>query len=93
MKPNPDRLSLSSRVVMGTAANELSTLAPQIQPADTAVVVDGSALESFDSSAIAVMLELRREALRKNCVFAAEHLPARLRDLMTLYGVGELLSA
>lgn len=85
-------LSLSGRVTMGTATAELATLAPQLQQA-TSVVVDGGALENFDSSAIAVLLELRRQALRKSCSFTVEQLPARLRDLMTLYGVGELLSA
>jgi phospholipid transport system transporter-binding protein len=56
-------------------------------------VADASALERFDSSALAVLLECRREALALGKSFAVAHLPARLRDLASLYGVAELLPA
>jgi phospholipid transport system transporter-binding protein len=54
-------------------------------------VADASALRSFDSSALAVLLECRREALALGKTFAVSHLHPRLRALATLYGVGELL--
>jgi phospholipid transport system transporter-binding protein len=54
-------------------------------------VADASALRHFDSSALAVLLECRREALALGKTFAVNQLPARLRELATLYGVGELL--
>jgi phospholipid transport system transporter-binding protein len=54
-------------------------------------VADASALLHFDSSALAVLLECRREALALGKTFAVTRLPARLRDLATLYGVAELL--
>jgi phospholipid transport system transporter-binding protein len=47
----------------------------------------------FDSSALAVLLECRREALSLGKTFAVAHLPARLRELAALYGVAELLPA
>jgi len=57
------------------------------------VVVDASALERFDSSALAVLLELRRECLGLGKSLAIRALPQRLRDLATVYGIVELLPA
>ena len=54
-------------------------------------VADASALRAFDSSALAVLLECRREALALGKSFAVANLQPRLRALATLYGVGELL--
>ena len=58
-----------------------------------AVVADASALSRFDSSALAVLLECRRESLAIGKAFTVHQLPARLRELAGLYGVGELLPA
>jgi phospholipid transport system transporter-binding protein len=55
------------------------------------VVADAGALQHFDSSALAVLLDCRREALAVGKSFAVVHLPARLRELAAVYGVGELL--
>ncbi len=57
----------------------------------TQAIADASALRSFDSSALAVLLECRREALALGKTFSVSHLHPRLRALATLYGVGELL--
>jgi phospholipid transport system transporter-binding protein len=54
-------------------------------------VADASALRHFDSSALAVLLECRREALALGKSFAVRQLHPRLRDLASLYGVAELL--
>lgn len=54
-------------------------------------VADASALLHFDSSALAVLLECRREALALGKSFAVTRLHPRLRALATLYGVAELL--
>jgi phospholipid transport system transporter-binding protein len=54
-------------------------------------VADASALQRFDSSAIAVLLECRREALALGKSFSVSRLPERLRELAGLYGVAELL--
>jgi phospholipid transport system transporter-binding protein len=60
---------------------------------ETAVVADAAALTQFDSSALAVLLDCRREALALGKNFAVARLPARLRELATLDGVAELLPA
>lgn len=57
------------------------------------VVADASPLQKFDSSALAVLLECRREALLASKSFAVRALPQRLRELAGLYGVAELLPA
>ncbi len=54
-------------------------------------VADAGALERFDSAALAVLLECRREALALGKAFRVQAMPARLRELATLYGVMELL--
>lgn len=56
-------------------------------------IVDASALSQFDSSAIAVLLECRREAGVQGRGFAVKALPQRLRELAMLYGVARLLPA
>jgi len=56
-------------------------------------VVDASGLSRFDSSALAVLLEFRREALAMGKQFSIRSLPSRLADLAKLYGIDELLSS
>lgn len=55
------------------------------------VVIDATALSRFDSAALAVLLEFRRESMAMGKRFSVRGLPARLGDLATLYGIGELL--
>ena len=57
------------------------------------VVVDASALSRFDSAALAVLLEFRRESLAAGKRFLVRGMPQRLGDLATLYGIAELLPA
>lgn len=57
------------------------------------VEADASALQQFDSSALAVLLECRRAAQRAGAGFAVRGLPERLRTLAGLYGVADLLPA
>jgi phospholipid transport system transporter-binding protein len=61
--------------------------------AEPAVVADAGALTHFDSSALAVLLECRREALALGKSFSVARMPARLRELAALYGVAQLLPA
>lgn len=60
--------------------------------ADKELVVDASALERFDSSALAVLLALRRESQAHGKILRIRSLPTRLHDLATVYGIAELLS-
>ncbi len=63
---------------------------PLVSGAD--VVVDARDLSRFDSSALAVLLEFRRETLALGKRFAIQNLPSRLGDLAKLYGIDTLLS-
>jgi len=56
------------------------------------VLADVSALDRFDSSALAVLLECRREAMVCGKRFGVTGWTPRLRELASLYGVAELLS-
>lgn len=55
------------------------------------VTVDASALVRFDSTALAVLLELRRVAMAAGKALVLQALPTRLLDLARLYGIAELL--
>lgn len=57
------------------------------------LVVDAGPLVVFDSSALAVLLECRREALNRGKDFAVKGLPAGLASMADLYGVDGLLPA
>ena len=59
----------------------------------THCVCDASALQVFDSSALAVLLECRRHALAAGKTFAVQALPPALAGMAALYGVAELLPA
>lgn len=60
---------------------------------ESSVVVDARALSVFDSSALAVLLECRREALSEGKQFGVQGLPQALSAMATLYGVDALLEA
>ena len=74
------------------ACSRMLALALRSDPSPQAVA-DASALLHFDSSVLAVLLDVRREALAMGKTFAVSQLPVRLRQLATLYGVSELLPA
>ncbi len=60
--------------------------------AEPLLVVDGSQLERFDSSALAVLLECRRLADAWGKRFELHGLPPKLLELARLYGVDELFA-
>ncbi len=55
------------------------------------VALDASGLAEFDSSALAVLLGLRRVLTRKGSVLKVDGMTPRLRELASLYGVMDLL--
>jgi phospholipid transport system transporter-binding protein len=63
----------------------------QALPAGATAVVSAAALQGFDSSALAVLLALRRGALRRGLGWRVEGMPQKLRTLAEVYGVAELL--
>lgn len=58
---------------------------------DSEILADASALTHFDSSALAVLLDMRREGLRQGRSLRVLGMPERLRNLADLYGVLGLL--
>ena len=82
----PERLTLQEAVAvlerLGQALKQL--------PGPT-VILNASALKVFDSSAVAVLLELRRALLVQGKTLVVQERPKRLDDLVGLYGVAELL--
>ena len=55
------------------------------------VFIDAAALEKFDSSALAVLLQCRRDAAASGKSLEVIGLPHQLRELANLYGISELL--
>ena len=66
-------------------------LAQALATAPSPAVLDASVLTSFDSSALAVLLELQRAGARLNKKVVVQGLSERLLALATLYGVEALL--
>ena len=84
-------LNLPSTLTQDVAHDCLLTLRSGMQAEPQTIVVDGASLQRFDSSALAVLLELRRECARAGKRFVVQGLPERLRDLASLYGIQGLL--
>ncbi len=84
----PQRLTLDDAVVaLGQLEREMAS-----QPGAVALI-DAGALQAFDSSAVAVLLELRRSLMAQGKTLQILRWPQRLRELVALYGVAELLQA
>ena len=84
----PERLTLEEA---GKTLAELgATLARQAGPE---VSLDAAGLREFDSSAVAVLLELRRQLSAQGKSLRVVRWPRRLQELVALYGVQELLPA
>ena len=86
-------LSLPATLTQNQARACLDQLTQDVRSApDPQVVVDAALLNRFDSSALAVLLAVRRECARAGKRFAVQGLPERLRDLAVLYGIEGLLT-
>jgi phospholipid transport system transporter-binding protein len=86
-------LMLPAEITHSSARACAHMLGQALQQSEAAVVADASALSRFDSSALAVLLECRREAQMAGKTFSVRALPVRLRALASMYGVAELLPA
>ena len=85
-------LSLPATLTQNQARECLDRLTRDVQSEPEAqVVVNAAQLNRFDSSALAVLLAVRRECARAGKRFAVQGLPDRLRDLAVLYGIEGLL--
>ena len=85
-------LVLPEQLTMQTTAQALLVLQRALSSqAGPAVAIDAQGLRVLDSSAVAVLLELRRELQAAGRSMSLRHPPPRLSDLVSLYGVSELL--
>jgi phospholipid transport system transporter-binding protein len=85
-------LALPSELTQIQATHCLGVLLKGLGPESGRVVtVDASALVQFDSAALAVLLEFRREVLAAGKGFMVQGIPPRLANLAVLYGVMDLL--
>ncbi len=84
-------LSLPVELTHDLANGCLSQLMSGLDAEPAAVVVNAQPLERFDSSALAVLLELRRNCLRAGKTMVVQGLPKHLLDLAVLYGIESLL--
>lgn len=85
-------LALPSELTQTQATHCLRALVQGLKSVvDKSVVLDASALVRFDSAALAVLLEFRRETLVLGKSLAVQGMPTGLANLATLYGVLELL--
>jgi phospholipid transport system transporter-binding protein len=88
-----DVLSLPAELTHDVAKDCLAQLVSKLDTEASPVVVSATDLERFDSSALAVLLELRRTCLRADKTLVVQSLPKHLSDLATLYGIEGLLPA
>jgi phospholipid transport system transporter-binding protein len=86
-------LVLPSEITHASARTCARMLTQALASQEQAVVADASELTKFDSSALAVLLECRREAQIAGKSFSVRALPERLRSLAALYGVAQLVPA
>jgi phospholipid transport system transporter-binding protein len=84
-------LSLPAELTHRQANACLAQLVAGAQAESAAVVVDAAPLQRFDSSALAVLLELRRVCQAAGKRLAVQGMPAHLGDLAALYGIEGLL--
>jgi len=84
-------LILPDELIHARATACLAQLTAAISAEASPVRVNAAALQRFDSSALAVLLELRRACARVGKTMVVQGLPNRLRDLAVLYGIEGLL--
>ena len=84
-------MNLPAQLTMDGAAAALQTLRAQPGDAGAPLHIDASALTVFDTSALAVLLQARRDALAGGRGFEVQGAPPQLAQLAQLYGVDQLL--
>jgi phospholipid transport system transporter-binding protein len=86
--PMPEQLTLAG------AAQTLERLREALgSQSGPVVVLDAQPLKVFDTSAVAVLIELRNALIGQGKTLQVARMPQRLQALVTLYGVAELLPA
>ena len=85
-------MQLPQTLTLAGAAAALETLrAAQPQGEGKVLAIDASALKVFDSAALALLLQARRQAQASARELRVNGAPPQLSQLAQLYGVAELL--
>jgi phospholipid transport system transporter-binding protein len=94
MSPYNLTLSLPERLTLTEAELVLALLDREVAlHPDAGAVLDAASLKVFDSSALALLLALRRRQLARGRALRVHGWPSRLSNLAALYGVRDLLEA
>lgn len=84
--------ALPKRLMSDNAMNCIDQAAVAMaQSPDAEFVVDAQSLDQFDSSALAVLLDLRRRAAALGKRIVLQSVQPRLLELANLYGVSRVL--
>jgi phospholipid transport system transporter-binding protein len=86
-------LKLPAVLTHAVACGLFDTVAKEVPAMPGNVVVDASALRQFDSSALAILLECRRQALAAGKGFSVLGASGGLLQLAGVYGVAALIPA
>ena len=85
-------MALPATLTHAQAAAVAQQLQKNLLSAKPTCVLDASALQQFDSSALAVLLAVCRTAAQQSLALQIIGLPKRAVQLATLYGVSEILA-
>ncbi len=85
-------MQLPANVTLADANIVLDSLQVALADGSGPLHIDASALTSFDTSAVALLLHARRAARVAGRPFQILGAPAKLAELARLYGVEELLA-
>lgn len=91
VRDDGEKLSIEGPISMDNARTLLDAAVAQFRAPQT--VIDLGAATEIDSSAVALLLEWRREARRRNIELRVVNAPANIKSLGDLYGVSDLLGA
>ncbi|MBT9465571.1 STAS domain-containing protein [Hydrogenophaga sp.] len=83
----PERLTLAETTLILARLDRETALHPR-----AGVVLNAASLNVFDSSALALLLAVRRGQITRGKVLRVSGWPSRLNQLATLYGVRDLLA-
>jgi phospholipid transport system transporter-binding protein len=86
-------LALPAKLVLAAASESLASLSQLVDtlPSGAPAVLDAGALVQFDTSALAVLLALRRHCAGQGRRLQTVNFPPRLAGLAKLYGVEALV--
>lgn len=86
-------MQLPADATLAHAAELAAALPAALATGSGVFSIDASALQSYDTSTIALLLQARRAAQAAGRGFEVQHAPAQLCQLAALYGVDALIGA